>query len=96
MSAGLILENMKLCHVQRGGIRKIRNLIELIDRHISGWRVSTSGMRLTIVAHVCSTVAGLTTWNSTSGSPSIFQSHISPSSGPYTLPIQAVSNVMPD
>ena len=26
-------------------------------------------MRLTIVAQVCSTVAGLTTWNSVSGSP---------------------------
>ena len=27
---------------------------------------------MTIVAHVCSTVAGFTTWNSVSGSPVIF------------------------
>ncbi len=52
-------------------------------------------MRLTTVAQVCSTVAGLTTWNSVSGSPSILQSHISPSSGPYTLPMHEVSMVSP-
>ena len=52
-------------------------------------------MRLTMVAQVCSTVAGFTTWNSVSGSPVIHQSHMSPSPGPYTLPMVSSSMVMP-
>ena len=42
-------------------------------------------MRLTMVAQVCSTVAGFTTWNSVLGSPVIHQSHRSPSSGTIDL-----------
>ena len=52
-------------------------------------------MRFTSVAQVWAGVSGFTTWNSVSGSPIIFQSHISPSSGPYTLPMHCVSRVMP-
>ncbi len=49
------------------------------------------GIRFTMVAQVCSTVAGFCTKKVVSGSPMIFQSHKSPSSGPYTLPMHWVS-----
>ena len=63
---------------------------------VAGGRVEEAGnMRVddggTGVLHV----AGFTTWNSVSGSPVIHQSHMSPSPGPYTLPMVSSSMVMP-
>ena len=59
------------------------------------FNIASYALLLTMVAQVCSTVAGLTTWNSVLGSPVIHQSHISPSSLPYTLPMVSSSMTIP-
>ena len=64
--------------------------LDVYKRQGSSWSAVTYpagalmrlGRRLTTVAQVCSTVAGLMTRNAVSGSPEITQSHRSPSSGP--------------
>ena len=56
---------------------------------------NSHGIRLTTVAQVCSTVAGCRTEQSTFGSPKIFQSLRSLSSGAYTLPTHWVTIVTP-
>ena len=55
----------------------------------------TSGILLTIVAHVSLTVSGLETTNLVVGSPSTVQSFVSTSPSAYTLPIHSASIIIP-
>ena len=69
---------------------QVRQFTQFVGGHIARSRGKHRGIRFTIVAQVCSTVAAghleRHVWFAL-----IAQSHRSPSSGPYTLPMHWVS-----